>query len=225
MIPARDNRSMATTRELPPDERSKGVLFDLLMAVMNSIETWTTAAGDRPTGLAWRDAVTARMIASAAYTPYEDLVEAAARELDLPASSTSALLGRWREMSPWPDAAAIASLAVPYAFVTNTSRVMAAIAARGSGLRPAFVLSAEEAGWYKPDARIYREACRRLGLPPKDTLFVAGAVYDAEAARNADLRAALVLRRPGSPLPDARIRAVTSLDKALSGIERKAQSF
>jgi methionine salvage enolase-phosphatase E1 len=64
-----------------------------------------------------------------------------------------------------------------------------------------------------------------LGLPPKDTLFVAGAVYDAEAARNADLRAALVLRRPGSPLPDARIRAVTSLDKALSGIERKAQSF
>jgi len=94
---------MATTRANLPDEPARGVLFGLLMAVMNSIETWTTAASDRRTGLTWRDAVTARMIASAAYIPYEDFVAEAARELALPANSTSDLLDGWREMSPWSD--------------------------------------------------------------------------------------------------------------------------
>ncbi|MGI8998534.1 MAG: hypothetical protein ACR2GO_02350 [Candidatus Limnocylindria bacterium] len=40
------------------------VLFDLLMGVMNSMDIWAAAAQDVHRGLAWRDAVTARMIAS-----------------------------------------------------------------------------------------------------------------------------------------------------------------
>jgi hypothetical protein len=37
---------------------------------------------------------------------YEDLVVVAARDLRLPVSAAPELFGRWRQMSPWPDAAA-----------------------------------------------------------------------------------------------------------------------
>ncbi|MBA3435214.1 MAG: hypothetical protein H0U11_01850 [Chloroflexi bacterium] len=56
----------------------RGVLFDLLMAVMDSLTVWTDAAGGRRRGLEWRDAVTARMMASGSYAPYESLVAGAA---------------------------------------------------------------------------------------------------------------------------------------------------
>jgi hypothetical protein len=62
-------REVVATREIPPEEPTKGVLIDLLMAVMNSIVTWTAAAaGDHQMGLAWRDAVTTRMTARPSYT-------------------------------------------------------------------------------------------------------------------------------------------------------------
>jgi hypothetical protein len=54
------------------------VLFDLLMAVMDSLAVWSAAARDPDRGLVWRDALTARMVDSASYTPYEDLVAEAA---------------------------------------------------------------------------------------------------------------------------------------------------
>lgn len=204
-----------------PREPVQGVLLDLLMAVMDSLELWSAAAGDRRQGLAWRDAVTARMVADPSYAPYEDLVGTAAGELGLPARAAADLFDRWAEMSPWPDTAAISGLTLRYGFVTNCSEELAAIAAHRSGLRPAFALSAEEAGWYKPDARIYREACRKLGSPPERTLFVAGSVYDSEGARRAGLRASLIVRRTDQRLPDARIPAVTSLEEIVVGIERE----
>jgi FMN phosphatase YigB (HAD superfamily) len=48
---------------------------------------------------------------------------------------------------------------------------------------------------YKPDPRIYREACARLASPPTRTLFVAGSPYDADGAAAAGLQAVLVARR------------------------------
>src|SRR5688572_17124177 len=116
----------------------QGVLLDLLMAVMNSLETWKSAAADPEQGLRWRDAVTARMVAAGRYAPYENLVADAAAELGLPASAPNELLNRWRRMEPWPGAAALHRLPVPYGFVTNTSTALAQIAAGRSGLRPRF---------------------------------------------------------------------------------------
>jgi hypothetical protein len=84
----------------------RGVLLDLLMAVMNSVELWTSAAGDPRRGLAWRDAVTARMAAVGTYVPYEALVGQAAAELGLSIAATQHLLARWPAMEPWPDAQA-----------------------------------------------------------------------------------------------------------------------
>jgi 2-haloacid dehalogenase len=173
----------------------RGLLCDLLMAVMNSLEIWSAAAKGRERGLRWRDTVTARMIAEREYTPYEDLVAAAAAALELPPGAPADLFRRWHEMQPWPDAGHLSGVAVPFAFVSNCSAELARVAAHRSGLSPAFVLSAEEAGWFKPDPRIYRAACDRLGTSAGETLFVAGSPYDGAGAAKAGLQAVLVGRR------------------------------
>jgi 2-haloalkanoic acid dehalogenase type II len=209
---------------LPPIVASRtrvdGLLVDLLMAVMNSLEVWRRAAGDGQRGLEWRDRVTARMTALGTYEPYEELVRHAAGEMRLPAAASRNLFERWAEMDPWPDAAAIAATTVPYGFVTNCSTELALIAAHRSGLRPQFVLSAEEAGWFKPSEQIYLAACRRLGTAPERTAFVAGSPYDAAGARTAGLLTRLVIRRADQRPKQPSDRAATSLPEILSEIDK-----
>ena len=197
----------------------RGVLFDLLMGVMNSLDPWRAAAGDPERGFQWRDAVTARMVAARKYVPYEDLVADAAAELGLPKVAPADLHDRWSEMEPWPDAATVARLSLPYGFVTNTSIALARIAAGRSRLQPSFTLSAEEAGWFKPEPAIYRAACERLGPDPARIIFVAGSPYDAAGARAAGMRAMLVLRRPDQRRPDAGIVTAQSMDEVLAAID------
>jgi 2-haloalkanoic acid dehalogenase type II len=201
----------------PPDptDAPQAILFDLLMAVMNSLETWSSAAGGEH-GIAWRDAVTDRMRAAGAYLAYEALVEEAARDLGLPPTAVRRLRDGWARMRPWPDAAALAGLSLPYGFVTNCSAVLARQASRRSGLTPRFTLSAEEAGWYKPRAEIYRQACARIGSDPGRVLFVAGAAYDAAGARAAGLNAWLVPRRPLARHLQTGIRRLRSLEELVA---------
>ena len=185
------------------------------MATMDSISTWSVAAGDRGRGLAWRDAVTERMIEAGQYVPYDELVIAAAAGLHLPVDALDRLRSAWTEMRRWPDADALAALRVPYAFVTNCSTELAIEAAECSGLEPAFTLSAEQAGWYKPREEIYRLACERMGAPAGEIRFIAGAPYDALGAAAAGLRTALVARRPLERGLPVGIATVTSLEHAL----------
>jgi 2-haloacid dehalogenase len=201
-----------------------GVLFDLLMGVMNSLDVWQRAAGDPERGLRWRDAVTARMLAARRYVPYEDLVADAAAEIGLPHASSAELIDRWSSMEPWPDAAAITRPSLPYAFVTNTSTALARIAAGRSRLQPRFTLSAEEAGWFKPEPAIYRAACRRIGLDPAQTVLVAGSPYDAEGARAAGLHAWLVVRRPDHRPGETNINAARSLVEIVDAIVRDSSA-
>lgn len=195
----------------------RAVLVDLLMAVMNSLDVWAAAAGDREIGFAWRDAVTSRMVACRWYEPYDRLVTEAADDLHLPRTAPAYLRARWATMEPWPDAAALGRLRVPYAFVTNASRELAGVAARRSGLRPSFTLSAEDAGWYKPRPEIYRRACELIGAAPSDVLFVAGSPYDADGAHAAGLRAVLVRRRLDRPMPASPVVVVSSPADLLPG--------
>jgi 2-haloacid dehalogenase len=199
----------------------EAVLCDLLMAVMDSPAIWSRATGDERRGLWWRDAVTGRITASRSYVPYEDLVLEAAAEQGAPRDAVSKLFDGWRAMEPWPDSAALARLELPYAFVTNCSTSLARLAAERSGLTPEFVLSAEEAGWYKPTRQIYEEACRRIASRPESTLFVAGSPYDAEGARAAGLQAVLVARRPDEGEPAGGAPVVASLADVVAAIERR----
>ena len=50
-----------------------------------------------------------------------------------------------------------------------------------------FVLTAERAGYYKPDRRIYQQAIEMLGLHPGRILYVAGSPFDAVGAAKAGL--------------------------------------
>lgn len=181
------------------------------MAVMDSMSAWAAAAGDRDTGLTWRDAVTDRMKAAGRYTPYEAIVVAEAARLGLPDAAPAALVQHWAEMRPWPDAAALAGLGLPLAFVTNCSAALARAAADRSPLQPEFTLSADEIGWYKPHPAAYRAACERLGTAPAETLFVAGSPYDAQGAQAAGLQAVLVRRRIDQRGTAARVEVVESL--------------
>jgi 2-haloacid dehalogenase len=198
----------------------KGALFDLLMAVMDSPTVWSTAAGDRERGLVWRDAVTARMTARAAYVPYVDLVVAEAKRLGLPPETPDTLVRSWGDMQPWPDAAALAGLEIPFGFVTNCSASLALIAASRPGLRPRFVLSAEEIGWYKPHPAAYRAGCERLGVAPAETLFVAGAPYDALGAHAAGLQVRLVMRRPDQAGVASELPVSASLEEIAKAVAR-----
>lgn len=193
------------------------VLVDLLMAVMNSLDVWAGAAGDRQAGLRWRDEVTRRMAASTSYVPYEELVAEAAADLGLSPTAPADLGARWATMKPWSDSAALDRLTVPFAFVTNTSRELAQLAAGRSGLSPTFTLSAEEAGWYKPQPAIYRLACERIGAAPAQVRYIAGSPYDAEGARRAGLQPVLVRRRVDqAPPTDLTIPVVASITDALT---------
>ncbi len=200
--------------------RVDGVLLDLLMGVMNSPATWAVAAGDSTRGLQWRDTVTARMVDAGAYISYERLVADAASELNLAPNAPTDIVDRWADMDPWPDAAAIRRLPVPYGFVTNCSSRLAGLAADRSGLTPSFVLSAEEAGWFKPDARVYLEACGRLGTAPARTAFIAGSPYDAEGASTAGLPTWLVRRRADRPPPVESVTVAASLDEVVESVSR-----
>jgi len=220
----RDARRVENRLMLVLPDGIRGVLFDLLMGVMNSLETWTAAAGDSERGLRWRDEVTARMVAARAYTPYEELVADAAPAAGLPRDAAAELFHRWSRMDPWPDAEAILRLTIPYGFVTNCSTALAQVATQRSRLQPRFTMSAEEAGWFKPEAAIYEAACRRIGLDPARIMLVAGSPYDATGARAAGLHAWLVVRRPDHRPAEASIDAARSLVEIVDAIVRDSSA-
>jgi FMN phosphatase YigB (HAD superfamily) len=70
---------------------------------------------------------------------------------------------------------------VPRFIVTNCSRSLGRLAARRAG-RFAFVVTAEDAGAYKPDPHPYRMALERLELDASEVLFVAGSAHDVGGA-------------------------------------------
>jgi 2-haloacid dehalogenase len=62
--------------------------------------------------------------------------------------------------------------------VTNCSEELAATAVACTGIDFDVVVTAERAGFYKPDARPYEMALDELGVAPSRCLFVAGSAYD-----------------------------------------------
>ncbi len=167
----------------PRSERKfDAVLFDLLTALLDSWTLWNTVAGSPEDGRKWRAAYLRYTYEAGAYRPYEALVAGAAAEVGLPSTLEAQLAGRYGELEPWPEVrkvlGALRREGVALGVVTNCSEELAAKAVACTGIDFDAVVTAERAGFYKPDPRPYQMALDELGVMPSRCLFVAGSAYD-----------------------------------------------
>lgn len=165
--------------------RYEAVLFDLLTALLDSWSLWNRVAGSDAVGLAWRMRYLELTYRAGRYRPYEQVITDAARDAAVPVASAEALVSRWAELEPWPETRTVLRTLVsrvPVGVVTNSSVALAdvAVATLGVVMRP--VVTAEEAGYYKPRPEPYRMALDRLGCDPASVLFVAGSAADVPGA-------------------------------------------
>lgn len=159
----------------------KAVLFDLLTALIDSWTLWNAVAGSEAAGRRWRAEYLRLTYGCGAYVPYETLVRDAARNTGLAESAADALEARWPDLPVWSGAQqALDALKgrTRLAVVTNCSIRLGALAAARLATPWDCVVTAEEAGAYKPEPRPYRLALERLGVAPQEAAFVAGSGYD-----------------------------------------------
>jgi len=187
----------------------RAVLFDLLTALLDSWTAWNAAAGSAPQGRAWRTEYLRLTYGCGPYVPYEHLVRLAARATGLPDSASAALERLWPDLPVWSGAQeALDALAgrAKLAVVTNCSARLGALAAARLTTPWHCVVTAEQAGYYKPDPHPYRLALATLDVAPRDAAFVAGSGYDLIGTAKVGLRTywhnRIGLARPaGAPAP------------------------
>jgi len=164
----------------------RAVCFDLLSALLDSGAVWDAVAGELGApglGRRWRRTYLALTSEEGGYRPYLDVVADAAGAVGLPPRASGLLEERWDRLEPWPDVRlALERLALPLAVVTNCAAVLGRRAAARVGVTFDVVVTAEEAGAYKPDPAPYRLACERLGQAPAGVAYVAGSPFDARGA-------------------------------------------
>lgn len=167
--------------------RYDAVGFDLLTALLDTLPLWRRYAGDADRGTRWH-AANQRLLRGRPYRDFATLVHESAAEVGLSSGDADALLSHWGASAPWPDTlATLAELGrVPRFIVTNCSTALGRAAARAAG-EFALVMTAEEAGAYKPDPRPYRAALDALGLAGQRVLFVAGSAHDVGGAGRAGM--------------------------------------
>ncbi|MFH1553608.1 MAG: HAD-IA family hydrolase [Pseudomonadota bacterium] len=166
--------------------RYEAVMFDLLTALIDSWSLWNDIAASPEDGLAWRRKYLELTYGCGIYRAYEDIVRDAALAAGFPGHWADDLAARQGELKPWPEAQGVlAALGqkVPLGIATNCSRALGAVAVSRTGIDFAAVVTAEDAGYYKPRPEPYRAVLEKLGTDPKKTLFVAGSASDVPGAK------------------------------------------
>jgi len=158
------------------------VLCDLLTALLDSWTLWNKVAGSVEDGRKWRAVYLRRTYETGAYRPYEVLVAEAATEAGLSPRLAAQLAARYGELEPWPEVrevlSALRRAGVALGVVTNCSEELGAKAVARTGVEFDIVVTAERAGYYKPDPRPYQMALGELNVAAGRCLFVAGSAYD-----------------------------------------------
>jgi 2-haloacid dehalogenase len=200
------------------ERRYDAVVFDLLTALIDSWTLWNAAAGSAEEGLRWRRKYLELTYGQGAYRPYEELVAAAAGQSGVGAQCAAELLRRWDELPPWPETIEVLSeLArrVPLGVATNCSIELGQRAAARCGVSFAAVVTAEEAGFYKPRPESYQMVLSKLGTTPARTLFVAGSAADVPGAKSVGMPVywhnRMGLAAVDGALPDYTERSLTPL--------------
>jgi 2-haloacid dehalogenase len=184
--------------------RYDAILFDLLTALIDSWSLWNRIAGGEDAGRRWRIEYLRLTYGCGAYRPYETLVSEAALASGLIALRAAQLEASWDELQPWDDAPALLRDLVPayrLGVVTNCSERLGRRAAARLQAPFECIVTAERAGYYKPDPAPYCLALRELGLPAERVLFVAGSGFDLFGTARVGL-ATLWHNRVGLAAPD-----------------------
>jgi 2-haloacid dehalogenase len=143
----------------------------------------------------------------------------AQRNMRLSAADRESLVQGWRQLRPWPDSrSGLDRLRRKYITATLSNGHLALLAdlLKFADLRVDAVLSAQLAGSYKPDARVYLTALGLLDCQPEEAGMVAAHPSDLRAAAALGLRPILV-RRPlewGPGIPPADPPALDGLLEA-----------
>ncbi len=162
-------------------QKYQAILFDLLTALLDSWTLWDDSAGSKARGREWRAEYLKRTYGCGAYRRYESVVAEAAVAVGMDASHAATLEHNWARLAPWPGVRAmLTTLARSHRLgvVTNCSERLGRIAAARVGVPFEVVVTAERAGYYKPDPRPYQLALQELGLGAERVLFVAGSAFD-----------------------------------------------
>jgi 2-haloacid dehalogenase len=205
----------------------------LLFDVFGTLVDWRSSLIDIAEAASERDGIQADWAAIVdewrrAYQPALDRVRQGARWRDLdslqretlddvlaqrgPSLSTAgreSLVMGWRQLRPWPDSrAGLDRLRREHLTATLSNGHLALLAdlLKFADLRVDAVLSAQCAGSYKPDARVYLTALDLLECQPEDAGMVAAHPPDLQAAAALGLRPIFVRRPlewgPGIPAAD-----------------------
>jgi 2-haloalkanoic acid dehalogenase type II len=161
--------------------RYDAVLFDLLTALLDSPGLWNRVAGSAEDGRRWRAAYLRNTYAAGHYRAYQAMVADAAAETGVPRRLADELAAGYAALEPWPEAPGVLgalSGVLPLGVVTNCSKQLGRVAAARTGAQFAIIVTAEDAGFYKPHPRPYRVALDALRVAPERCLFVAGSPYD-----------------------------------------------
>ncbi|RMD67473.1 HAD family hydrolase, partial [Candidatus Parcubacteria bacterium] len=106
-------------------------------------------------------------------------------DVGIPHERANELIQRWGEVEPWPETKRVLRELiekVPVAVVSNSSIALAEVAVSRTGISIPIVITAEEAGYYKPHPQPYRMALERLRCKPEHVIFVAGSASDIPGA-------------------------------------------
>lgn len=205
----------------------RAVLFDLLTALLDSWTLWNAVAGSEEKGRAWRAEYLRLTYGCGAYLPYEQLVRDAARTTGMAEDAAGQLETRWLELPLWSGAQkALDALQgrTKLAVVTNCSARLGRLAAGRFNTHWDCIVTAEEAGFYKPDPRPYKLALSQLDIAATDAAFVAGSGYDLFGTGAVGLRTywhnRVGLARPQGAQP-ASLESPT-LEKLLPWLEGEA---
>jgi 2-haloacid dehalogenase len=133
----------------------------------------------------------------------------AQRNIGLATVGRASLVRGWRQLRPWPDSReGLDRLRRRYVTATLSNGHLALLAdlLKFADLRVDAVLSAQLAGGYKPDAKVYLTALRLLDCQPEEAGMVAAHASDLHAAAALGLRPIFVRRPlewgPGMPPTD-----------------------
>lgn len=200
--------------------RYEAVLFDLLTGLLDSWTLWNAVAGSEEAGRRWRAAYLAVTYRTGRYQPYEELVARAAESVGLPRRFADELAAGYGNIEPWPDAGDVLGklheAGMPLGVVTNCSEALGRLAAGRIPVPFSVIVTAERAGYYKPDPRPYRLALHELGVAAENCLFVAGSAYDLFGTARVGMptwwhdRIGMTVP-PGTPSPIAHHRTLTPL--------------